>query len=62
MKTQNDLNEYIGKTGTYETGGLVVNVKILDARNTFGRVDLLITPVSGLGQKWTMAAKVKMEV
>lgn len=61
MNTQKDLSAFIGKTGTYQTGGLTVNVKIVDARLTFGRVDLFITPVSGLGQKWTMAAKVKIE-
>lgn len=27
-------------------------VKLIDARKVYGRVDVLITPVNGSGQKW----------
>jgi len=35
--------------------GLKVDVKILDVKQVFGRVDVLITPINGSGEKWVQA-------
>lgn len=42
-------------------GTLEVRVRILDARETFGRIDLLVSPVEGSGQAWVSADRVKVE-
>ena len=54
--------KHIGKTGTYFLNGLMVEVKIVDARNIrWGYVDFLITPVAGAGQVWVEQGKVRTE-
>ena len=35
--------------------GLLVHVKLLDTKQVFGRVDVLVTPINGSGEKWVMA-------
>jgi hypothetical protein len=32
--------------------GLKVKVKVIDSRKSFGRDDVLITPIAGSGEKW----------
>lgn len=32
--------------------GLFINIQIKDARQSFGRVDVLVTPLNGKGEKW----------
>lgn len=54
------LNEHTEKIGTIITvrlGKLWVDVKILDVRPSFGRVDYQITPVKGSGTVWIEAPK-----
>lgn len=31
---------------------LSVAVRVLDARSNFGRVDVLVTPIAGSGERW----------
>jgi hypothetical protein len=38
-------------------GSLVFEVKILDVKQAYGRIDVLITPISGQGQRWIQASK-----
>lgn len=47
-----DLNAYIGLHAEYEFGDLTVKTIIRDARTRFGHLDLLITPISGAGERW----------
>jgi hypothetical protein len=37
--------------------GLTVTVRLLDEKHVFGRVDVLVTPLSGSGEKWTRQDK-----
>jgi hypothetical protein len=51
------LQEVTDKTngtgkGKVSMDGMWVNVKVIDARKVFGRVDVLVTPISGEGQSW----------
>ncbi len=50
--TKPDLDSYRDKTGMIAVDDLLVEVKITDARLRFGHLDLLVTPVSGSGERW----------
>jgi len=48
-----NFNAYRGLTASFEPiEGINVNVTITDARQRFGHLDLLVTPISGSGSKW----------
>jgi hypothetical protein len=47
-----DFDAYKGLTATYRTGDLDFEVTILDSRQRFGHLDLLVTPVTGSGDRW----------
>ena len=48
-----DFDAYRGLTATYRTGALDFEVTIIESRQRFGHLDLLITPHAGSGQRWT---------
>jgi len=48
-----DFEAYRGLTATYRTGELDFEVTIIESRQRFGHLDLLITPQAGSGQRWT---------
>ena len=48
-----DFDAYRGLTATYRTGELDFEVTIIESRQRFGHLDLLITPQAGSGQRWT---------
>jgi hypothetical protein len=48
-----DFEAYKRLNATYRTGDLDFEVKILDSRQRFGHLDLLITPKNGAGERWT---------
>ena len=60
-----ELIKLIGhKTGNRDIAllnldGLLVEVKLMDVKQVFGRVDVLVTPVKGSGQKWIQADKLQ---
>ena len=59
--TTREIAELLDKAATLEsTEGLQVAVKILDARENFGRIDVLVTPEAGSGQAWVSAPRVKV--
>jgi len=49
------IQQFVGKKGIIITGGLTVNVKILDYKRTYGKERWLVTPVSGAGQVWVQS-------
>lgn len=51
MTTKETLKA-IGKKGTISIGGLRVNVKITDVKNSYGHDRYFVTPVSGEGEIW----------
>lgn len=55
------IKSYVGKTGQVNLGGLLVNVKIIDVKQSYGRDRYKVTPVSGKGEIWieriTLSAK-----
>ena len=42
-----------------EVSQLLVQVKILEVRQSFGRVDYLVTPVAGEFERWTTQDSLK---
>jgi len=46
------LLQYAGKTGHITLGKFMVNVRVLNAKNEYGRLRLLVEPISGVGQNW----------
>ena len=65
--TARELADLIDKQATLAvpaeskgTAVLEVAVQILDAREHFGRIDVLVTPVQGAGQAWVSAERVKV--
>jgi len=58
----NTLSENIGKFGVLSIlqSSLRVNVKILNAREMWGRVDFLVSPVEGTGTQWVAATRVQI--
>ena len=53
-----DLMQKIGKAATYHVDALRVFVKIIDVRQSYGRIDYCITPESGDGIKWVNSTSV----
>lgn len=49
----------IGKKGTINVSGLIVEVKILDFKMSYGHERYLVTPVAGKGEVWTETVTVK---
>ncbi len=47
-----DFDAYKGLHATYRTGDLDFGVTILDSRQRFGHLDLLVTPANGAGDRW----------
>lgn len=47
-----DLDSLRDRSGIMVMNDLTIEVKITDARNRYGHLDLLVTPVAGSGEKW----------
>lgn len=52
--TAAELTELVGRSGVWRTIGdcLKIRIKTLDARQSYGRVDVRITPEAGNGEAW----------
>lgn len=59
MPTVEDLiDEYVGKKAQYETtDGLTIQIKVVNVKTHFGRIDLCVTPVHGEGERWVTSGK-----
>ena len=44
--------ELVGRSGLVDMDGLNVRVKVLNFKSAYGTLRLLITPISGAGEKW----------
>jgi hypothetical protein len=52
--TANELAANVGREGLWSTpiANIQVRVKVIDARQIFGRVELKVTPLAGSGEAW----------
>jgi hypothetical protein len=55
-----DLADHIGRTGSLRVGELKIDVRIADARQVWGRLDYLVSPVAGQGAEWVSAERVAL--
>lgn len=39
-------------------GGLYVPVRVIESRKSYGRTDVLVTPIGGKGQAWINSKKI----
>lgn len=50
---KNKIEKFVGKKGYIVIiGGMMVDVKIKDVKNSYGRTRYLVTPVQGSGEAW----------
>ena len=52
ITTASEMKAAVGKIGDIPVGEMRVTVKIVDARERWGRIDVLVTPLKGSGQQW----------
>ena len=53
-----NLSDYKGRNAVITLDSLAFDVEIKDARIRYGRLDFLVEPQSGKGQKWVEQHKV----
>lgn len=47
-----DLIKLVNKSALWSVSNVKVEVRTIDARQSFGRVDVRITPAQGSGETW----------
>jgi hypothetical protein len=55
--TLDTYRPYIGRTALVSLSGVSVQVRVLDIRSAFGRIDAQITPVAGNGETWLQLSR-----
>jgi len=61
MQTALEQSAAIGKQGSILIDSIHVEIRILDAKSSYGTVRYLITPVSGTGSQWVNASRVQIK-
>lgn len=61
MTTKEKLSMIDSLASVLLENSLSVQVKILDVRDSFGRTDILVTPVCGSGQQWVDMQRVQKQ-
>lgn len=60
--TSEELAAYVGKIGVLHGGPgtsiMSFAVKSLDAREVYGRLDILVEPVAGTGKAWVAESRI----
>lgn len=46
------ISKVVGKRATTQLGGLVVEVEVLNYKQSYGNDRWLVTPVAGMGEVW----------
>lgn len=61
MASFREAGKAIGKRATLTTTeGLAIEVRVVDARQAYGRLEYLVTPIHGKGEAWVTPAKLKL--
>ena len=63
MATMAKMIEQLGKIVRIEISelGLDIDVTVLDAKHSYGNLRYLVSPISGTGEIWINASRVKLE-
>jgi hypothetical protein len=59
--TAQEATKYLNREGVYTTGSLNVRIKVVDAKEHFGRIDFRVTPCQGSGEQWVSQANVALD-
>lgn len=57
MATCNQMLPSVGQTVTAKFEDLSVSCTVLDVKSSYGRVRMLVSPVSGSGSQWVDAGR-----
>ena len=57
-----DFDAYCGLSGSILHGELRIDVEVIDARQRYGHLDLLVTPISGDGSRWVERKNVHLHL
>ena len=52
----------IGSEGSLSMQGLEIRVTVMDARQRFGSIDYLVSPVAGSGMVWVTSDRVHISI
>lgn len=57
-----ELSQFVGREGTLRMENLFIHVRVVDARKSYGKIQLQIQPVDtcGVGTQWVDAGRVIM--
>jgi hypothetical protein len=64
MASASEMAQHIGRKGLWtpsSSEALAVPVEVIDARERFAQIDLLVSPVGGRGQTWVSKKSVELE-
>lgn len=57
-----ELASFVGRTGHYQArAGMTVEIRVTNARESYGRLDLLVAPIAGTGEAWISTALIKLD-
>jgi hypothetical protein len=62
MATVKEMAQYLGRSGRFHVQGMEVAVRVIDARLSFGVVQLEIAPYSGSGSAWVARDSVRLPI
>lgn len=57
--TATELNNYIGTSAYIESSDMFFPITIVDARISWGTVQVLVRPTNGIGSAWKALASLK---
>ena len=57
-----DFDAYCGLSGSILHGELRIDVEVVDARQRYGHLDLLVTPIAGDGSRWVERKNVHLHL
>lgn len=58
---KNEVQQFVGKTGTIILGGLMIGVRITDVKMAWGKMRYEVSPLSGSGSVWVESVDVSEE-
>lgn len=50
--TINEALAHLGQMAVWHHAGMTIEVEIRDVRTSYGRIDFLVSPLTGAGQAW----------
>ena len=58
---KNLIEQYVGKRAYIHAGGMLVEVIVLDVKQSWGRMRYQVSPISGQGEIWVENLSLRQE-